>query len=235
MSITKKCKIDNCTSEVKRLTAGYCYAHYSRVRRGETGSRLHRPILHKVGGVCSIKNCDRKHLAHGFCETHLTRYRRHGMKDIDRPIQEISDYPKKYPAEYDIWFNIKQRIYNKNCPAYHNYGGRGLTMEESWVHSFRTFVDHIGARPKKDLTLDRIDNGKGYVHGNLRWTDRVTQARNTRTSSKNKTGYRGVMKLKDGSYKVSIGLNRQKIHLGCYRLLSDAVNVRAKAEKKYWR
>ena len=107
-------------------------------------------------------------------------------------------------------------------------------MEESWVHSFRTFVDHIGARPKKDLTLDRIDNGKGYVHGNLRWTDRVTQARNTRIRVSNKTGHKGVEKTQYGTWIARIGVNGRKINLGTYSSFKEARQLRIDAEKKYW-
>jgi len=32
------------------------------------------------------------------------------------------------------------------------------------------------------MTLDRIDNAKGYSQGNCRWTDDVTQNRNSRAA-----------------------------------------------------
>jgi len=77
------------------------------------------------------------------------------------------------------WNNAKQRIFNPKAHAYKRYGGRGLTMAPEWVGpgGFEKFFAHIGPRPEGH-TLDRIDNDKGYVPGNVRWADWKTQANN---------------------------------------------------------
>jgi hypothetical protein len=85
--------------------------------------------------------------------------------------------------EYAAWTNIKQRIFNPECHAYKDYGGRGLGMEPAWVDDFAAFLSEVGVRPNPDLSIDRIDNYLGYVRGNLRWATRSQQAQNTRRAA----------------------------------------------------
>lgn len=80
---------------------------------------------------------------------------------------------------YAIWCAIIQRCTNPNDPAYPNYGGRGITICDQWRHDFVAFRDHVGD-PPPDLTLDRIDNDRGYEPGNVRWATRAEQNRNRR-------------------------------------------------------
>jgi hypothetical protein len=84
--------------------------------------------------------------------------------------------------EYAAWANIKRRIFNPACPAYPNYGGRGLTMEPDWVGSFGAFLAHVGSRPAPHLSIDRINNDLGYVKGNLRWATPAEQTANRRAA-----------------------------------------------------
>ena len=88
----------------------------------------------------------------------------------------------KQPIEYQIWSQIKQRCFNKSHPKYKSYGGRGITMHAEWVVSYAAFFEHIGPRTSDLHTLDRIDNDKGYVPGNVRWATRTEQMRNTRVT-----------------------------------------------------
>lgn len=80
---------------------------------------------------------------------------------------------------YRIWANIKSRCYNQNHPRYKDYGKRGIRMCESWKNSFEAFYKDVGARPD-GLTLDRINNNKGYTPGNVRWVSRAENNRNSR-------------------------------------------------------
>lgn len=44
----------------------------------------------------------------------------------------------------------KQRCYNKNCKDYAYYGGRGVTIQKSWMETDFEFVLDMGVRPKGD-------------------------------------------------------------------------------------
>ena len=59
-------------------------------------------------------------------------------------------------------------------------------MHPRWYHDRGTFLayilNHLGDRPE-GFSIDRIDNNKGYVPGNLRWANAKTQLSNRRPST----------------------------------------------------
>ena len=79
---------------------------------------------------------------------------------------------------YLIWNAMKQRCFNKKHPAYKKYGGRGITVCKSWLQ-FENFYKDIGEKPEK-LSLDRLDNNKGYSKENCRWATSKQQNNNRR-------------------------------------------------------
>lgn len=84
----------------------------------------------------------------------------------------------RHRPEYRIWANIVQRCTNPKRREYHRYGGRGITLCQEWRKSFATFLAHIGERPSKKHSIDRINNNKGYEPGNVRWATSKEQSRN---------------------------------------------------------
>lgn len=83
---------------------------------------------------------------------------------------------------YKIRTQIIQRCHNPNSYAYQGYGGRGISVCQSWRDSFEAFLEDMGPRPSPQHSIDRIDNDGNYEPGNVRWATAHEQLLNRRNN-----------------------------------------------------
>lgn len=92
---------------------------------------------------------------------------------------------------YKRWGYMKTRCNNKNNKEYHNYGDRWINVCERWG-KFENFYEDMKDGFKIELTLDRVDNEKGYSKENCRWISQKENSNNTRMNRY--IAYKGVTK-----------------------------------------
>jgi hypothetical protein len=114
---------------------------------------------------------------------------------------------RSHEQVYKVWFAMKDRCRNPRNYQWKNYGGRGISYDPRW-EKFENFIADMGERPR-GLTLERIDNNKGYCKANCKWATPKEQSANRRICG----SYEGKP-YAYWSAKLGVSLNsiRQKMH-----------------------
>lgn len=119
-------------------------------RRSATALRRYSSVFYAEGNTVALK--------HGHTS--------------DRGVYERS-------PTYNSWRSMKERCYRPAHRWFHRYGGRGITVCERWLgkQGFSNFLVDMGERPA-GMSLDRVDNDKGYSPDNCKWSTATEQNNN---------------------------------------------------------
>lgn len=146
-------------------------------------------ILREDAHTPGKQGLDYRYLARCSCGTERVvsihslkrgRSRSCGCRQVEFQVAKITRHGMHKSKVYGVWEAMLDRCRNPSHPSYPAYGGRGITVCSEW-HRFEAFLRDMGEKPA-NMSLDRIDNSRGYEPGNCRWTDTKTQTRNRRSN-----------------------------------------------------
>ena len=109
-----------------------------------------------------------------------------GCKRLELLSEQSKEHGLSGTRLYNIWRGMNDRCFNKDNKNYHNYGGRGITICDSWlgIDGLFSFVEWEKENGYQDnLTIDRINVNGNYEPDNCRWATYKEQNNNKRPSS----------------------------------------------------
>jgi len=132
-------------------------------------------------------------------------------------IEQSKSHGMTNTRPYSIWQGMKTRCDNPKSINYHLYGGRGIIYTDKWS-TFEGFWNDMEDGYSEELTLDRINNEKGYSKENCRWSNTETQNSNKRINSL--LCFNGIIKNVN-QWSKELGIDRRKLYYLKSKGLSD--------------
>lgn len=119
-------------------------------------------------------------------------------------------------SEQNSWRAMISRCTNPKDVKYHLYGGRGITVCQSWL-SFAAFLGDLGLKPNPSYTIERVNGNDGYYPGNCKW---ATKAEQNRNKSNNR-----LITLNDITKPLMDWCNDRAINFNTARWRLDAIGL----------
>ena len=126
---------------------------------------------------------------------------------------------------YQCWADMKARCLNKSHRWYSHYGERGITVCDEWMQ-FEPFAEWAFSHGyADDLTIDRIDNNKGYCPEYCKWSTQHEQSMN-KSHLQSKTGFVGVRAHSKGGFMAEVTRHGKYHYIGYYKTAVEAHEAR---------
>lgn len=126
---------------------------------------------------------------------------------------------------YTIWNNMKQRCHNPENTAYKWYGAKGTIVCDEWKTDFTAFKTWaLTNQYTATMTIDRIDNSKGYHPDNCQWitlSENVKKSQDEREMSPLNTT--GELHISWNSYKFKYDVTINHTYVGSYHTIEAAI------------
>lgn len=92
--------------------------------------------------------------------------------------EQVRTHGLSKTAPYHTWRKMVARCCDETDKDYSNYGARGITVCTDWLDYSKFYEWALQNGYKRGLTIDRIDNDKGYCPSNCRFITMREQERN---------------------------------------------------------
>ena len=217
------------TQESLSLSKGCCRHVFENLKVGSRYEKL--TLVEKI-------RCKGGNKVNCICDCGkdvIMSYRSFGVtKSCGCIVYEVNSKRAKHgktkSKTYKTWVSMLGRVKEGNIRT-KDYFDRGIDVCDDWK-SFENFYRDMGDKPE-GMSIDRIDNNKGYCKENCKWSDDSDQMSNRR-SSRNKSGRIGVRwDSNRNKWEVRIRKNGSVYRLGRYSDFNEACDKIEEAELKY--
>jgi hypothetical protein len=124
--------------------------------------------------------------------------------------QRIS-HGMSYTRIHSIWRNMKKRCSDPNSNRHSSYFDKNITVCDKWL-TFEGFYEDMAEGYADNLSIDRLDNSKGYYKENCRWATATEQTNNqTRNKIIEVDGIKDTLANICRAYNVNYKMARDRL------------------------